>query len=146
MIKEFKEFALKGNLIDLAVAFILGLSFAKLVTSFVNDVIMPPVGMLLGKMDFSNLFINMSGQSYTSLAAAKEAGAPVIAYGMFINTVIDFLIVAFILFLIVRQANRFKKQQTPPVDCPFCLTKIPVNAVRCPACTSEVGSKQEVKL
>ncbi|MHB0999071.1 MAG: large conductance mechanosensitive channel protein MscL [Armatimonadota bacterium] len=140
MFKEFKEFALKGNLVDLAVAFILGLSFGRLVNSLVNDVIMPPIGMLLGGMDFSSLFIDLSGGGFSSLASAKAAGASVIAYGAFINTVIDFLIVAFVLFLIVRWANKFRKLPVPPVDCPFCLSKIPASAVRCPACTSQLDT------
>src|SRR5262245_1311894 len=108
MLKEFKEFVMKGNVLDLAVAVIIGAAFGAIVTSLVNDVLMPPLGLALGKVDFKDLFISLSGQSYPSLAAAKTAGAPVIAYGQFINTVINFLVIAFVIFMIVKQANRFK--------------------------------------
>lgn len=137
MIKEFKEFAMKGSLLDMAVGIILGIAFGKIITSFVSEVLMPPIGLLLGGLDFSNMFINLSGEAYATLEQAKAAGAPVISYGMFINTVIDFLIVAFILFLIVKQVNRSKEAAPAAKECPFCLTSIPAAATRCPACTSE---------
>jgi len=145
MIKEFKEFVVKGNVLDMAVGIIIGASFGKVVTSFVNDVMMPPIGLLLGKVDFSNLFINMSGRSFESLADAKKAGAATLNYGLFLNTTIDFLIVGFAIFILVRQVNRLKRQ-TPaaaPVtrECPFCFTDIPVKATRCPQCTSTLAEK-----
>jgi large conductance mechanosensitive channel len=145
MIKEFKEFVVKGNVLDMAVGIIIGASFGKVVTSFVNDVMMPPIGLLLGKVDFSNLFINMSGKSFESLADAKKAGAATLNYGLFLNTTIDFLIVGFAIFILVRQVNRLKRQ-TPaaaPVarECPFCFTDIPVKASRCPHCTSTLAEK-----
>jgi large conductance mechanosensitive channel len=109
MLKEFKEFALKGNMLDLAIGLILGTAFGKIVTSLVNDVIMPPIGLLLGKVDFANLYINLSDKSYASLVDARAAGAPAIAYGAFINNLIDFMIVAFVLFLVIRQINQIKR-------------------------------------
>ncbi len=121
MLREFREFAMRGNVVDMAVGIILGAAFGKIVSSFVNDVLMPPIGMLLGKVDFSELYLNLSGGSYPTLAAAREAGAVVIAYGVFINTIIDFLIVAFAIFLVIRQINRLKREQetTPaPVEPP----------------------------
>lgn len=111
MIQEFKEFAMRGNVIDLAIGFIIGAAFGKIVTSLVNDVIMPPIGLLLGKVDFANLFIDLSGQGYANLTSARAAGAPVIAYGAFINTVIDFIIIAFVIFLAIRQINKMKKKE-----------------------------------
>ncbi len=146
MLKEFREFALKGNVVDLAVGIIIGAAFGKITTSLVNDVIMPPIGALLGKVDFSTLFINLSGTPYASLAAAKEAGAPVIAYGAFINTVIDFTIVAFAVFILVRQINRLKsrlgRNEPPPAPsektCPKCLSTIPIQATKCRACTADL--------
>ncbi len=138
MWKQFKDFTFKGNVIDLAIAVILGVAIGAVVTSFVNDVLMPPIGLLLGKVDFANLFINLSGQSYPSLAAAKAAGAPVIAYGVFLNSLINLLIVAFVLFLIVLQVNKYRNLGAPPKDCPHCFTKIPAAATRCPNCTSEL--------
>lgn len=110
MIKEFKEFALKGNMLDLAIGLILGTAFGQIVTSLVNDIIMPPIGLLLGRVDFANLFVNLSDKAFPSLAAARTAGAPAIAYGVFINTVINFLIVAFVVYLLVRQVNRFTRK------------------------------------
>ena len=145
MWKEFKNFVTRGNVIDLAIAFILGLAFARIVSSFVNDILMPPLGLLLGRVDFSNLFINLSGQSYPSLAAARAAGAPVIAYGSFINTIIEFLIVSLALFLIIRQVNKIMGAKTPPKDCPYCYSKIPANATRCPDCTSELTGTPGMK-
>ncbi len=144
MLKEFKEFAMRGNVLDMAVGIIIGAAFGKIVSSLVNDVIMPPIGLLLGNVDFSNLFINLSGQPYASLAAAKAAGAPVVAIGVFLNSVFDFLIVAFVIFLLIRQVNRMKRQTEVPAvapitrDCPFCWSSIPMKATRCPHCTSEL--------
>jgi len=143
MLKEFKEFVMRGNVLDLAIAVIIGAAFGAIVTSLVNDVLMPPLGLALGKVDFKDLFISLNGQSYPSLAAAKTAGAPVVAYGQFINTVINFLVVAFVIFLIVKQANRFKKPEPAPTapstkECPHCASTIPIKAVRCPNCTSDL--------
>jgi large conductance mechanosensitive channel len=142
MFKEFKEFIKRGNVMDLAIGILIGAAFGKIVTSFVSDILMPPIGLLLGKMDFSNLYINLSSTHYDSLKAAKEAGAATINYGVFIGVVIDFLIVAFAIFLIVRQVNRMKRKEVeaPPVtkDCAFCLSSIPIKATRCPHCTSEL--------
>ena len=142
MLKEFKEFALKGNMIDLAIAVILGGAFGKIITSLVNDIIMPLIGQLLGKVNFSDLFISLNGTKYASLADAQAAGAATFNYGLFINTIIDFLIVAFIIFLIVRQINRMKKAPAPVApttkECPYCYTQIPIPATRCPNCTSEL--------
>jgi large conductance mechanosensitive channel len=118
MIKEFKEFISKGNVLDMAVGVVIGAAFGKIVASFTNDVIMPPIGLLLGKVDFSNLFINLSGKSAETLAAAKAAGIPTISYGVFINTIIDFLIVGFVIFLVVKQANRLKKEAPAPAPAP----------------------------
>lgn len=139
MIKEFKAFIAKGNVLDMAVGIIIGVAFGKIVTSFVDDVIMPPIGLLLGKVDFSGLYINLSGTDYESLAKAREAGAAVIAYGAFINTIINFLIVAFAIFLLVKAANKMRAAEEPTTkDCPHCLSKIPAGATRCPACTSQL--------
>ncbi len=143
MLKEFKDFVMRGNVLDLAIAVIIGGAFGAIVTSMVNDVLMPPMGLALGKVDFKDLYISLNGLSYASLAAAKTAGAPVIAYGQFINTVINFLVIAFVIFIVVKQANRFKQPApapAPPVtkDCPYCATAIPIKAVRCPLCTSDL--------
>ncbi|HUI44574.1 MAG TPA: large conductance mechanosensitive channel protein MscL [Nitrospirota bacterium] len=144
MLKEFKAFILRGNVLDLAVAVIIGGAFGKIVTSLVNDVLMPPIGLLVGKVDFSSLYLNLSGDTYATLAEAQKAGAPIIKYGSFINAVIDFLIVAFVIFLVVRVANRLqiKKTEAPAApttkDCPFCLSVIPIKAIRCAHCTSEL--------
>jgi large conductance mechanosensitive channel len=144
MLKEFRDFAMRGNVIDMAVGIIIGAAFGAIVTSMVNDVVMPPIGLALGAVDFSDLFINLSSTPYASLAAAKEAGAPVIAYGAFINTIINFLIVAFVIFLVIKQINRLKKPEpAAPVttkDCPRCVTAIPLKATRCPHCTSELAA------
>jgi large conductance mechanosensitive channel len=142
MLKAFKEFALRGNVLDMAVGIIIGAAFGKIITSFVGDILMPPLGLLLGKVDFSALFISLTGQ-YPSLAAAKAAGAPTINYGMFLNTVLDFLIVAFAIFLLIRQVNRFMPKPAPPVpaatkDCPYCLSAVPLKATRCLHCTSDL--------
>ena len=143
MLKEFKKFAMRGNVIDLAIGVIIGGAFGKIVTSFVNDILMPPVGLLLGKVDFSNLYINLSDGKYDSLAAAQEAGAPTLNYGLFLNTVIDFVIIAFVIFLLVRQINKLEKpaetpKETTTKECPYCCSSIPIKATRCPACTSEL--------
>ena len=142
MLKEFKEFAMRGNAIDMAVGIVIGAAFGRIVSSLVADIIMPPIGLLLGRGDFSNLFINLSGQHYDSLADAKKAGVAVISYGAFLNTVIEFLIVAFAIFLLVRQINRFQKPAPAPApstkECPYCASTIPLKAVRCPNCTSEL--------
>jgi large conductance mechanosensitive channel len=142
MLKEFKEFAMRGNVVDMAVGIIIGAAFGKIITSLVGDILMPPLGRILGKVDFSNLFLNISGKSYDSLAAAKAAGAPTINYGIFLNNVIDFLIVAFAIFLLIRMVNRWNKPAPAPApntkDCPFCATAIPIPAKRCPNCTSEL--------
>jgi large conductance mechanosensitive channel len=146
MLKEFREFALRGNVLELAIGIIIGGAFGQIVTSFVNDILMPPVGLLLGNVDFSNLFISLSGRRYDSLAAAQEAGAATINYGLFISTVIDFVIVAFAIFLLVRQVNRLQtREEEGPAEpttkeCPFCLSTIALEATRCPHCTSELGT------
>lgn len=145
MLKEFKAFAMRGNVIDLAVAVIVGGAFGKIVTSLVNDVIMPPIGLILGGVNFSNLFFNLSGRSYQSLAEAKATGAPTINYGLFLNTVIDFLIVSFVMFLVIRTMSRIGHLQavltpvTPEMkDCPQCLSRVPARASRCAHCTSDL--------
>lgn len=145
MIKEFKEFVMRGNVVDLAVAVIIGGAFGKIVTSLVNDVVMPPIGLLLGNVNFSDLFINLSSKDYASLAEAKAAGAATVNYGMFLNIVIEFLIIAFVVFLIIR-AMKFvirREEKAAPTaprtkDCPYCLSTIPAAATRCAHCTSEV--------
>jgi large conductance mechanosensitive channel len=142
MLREFREFAMRGNVVDLAVGIIIGAAFGKIITSLVNDILMPPIGLLLGRVDFSSLFVNLSGQPYASLAEARAAGAPTINYGAFLNTVIDFLIVAFAIFLLVRSINRLSRQwerapEAPNTrECPFCLSTVPLRATRCPQCTS----------
>lgn len=143
MMKEFKEFAVKGNVIDLAVGVIIGGAFGKIVSSFVSDIVMPPLGMAMGKVNFTDLFIDLSGKGFTSLKAAKDAGAPVISYGVFINTLLDFVIIAFVIFMVIKQINRLKKEPAPAPpntkDCPFCCSAIPTPAKRCPQCTSELA-------
>jgi large conductance mechanosensitive channel len=142
MLKEFKEFALRGNVIDLAVGVIIGGAFGKIVTSLVNDIIMPPIGKVLGNVSFADLFIDLSGKGFATLADAKAAGAATINYGLFLNTVLDFVIVAFVVFLVIRQMNRMKKPapvvaaEPTTKTCPQCCTEIPLKAVRCPNCTS----------
>ncbi len=144
MLKEFKAFAMRGNVIDLAVGLIIGAAFGKIVTSFVSDILMPPIGLLLGGVDYSNLFINLSGRPYPTIAAAKAAGAPTLNYGLFLGTIVDFLIVAFAVFLLVRQVNRF---MAPPAaapttkECPLCTLGIPLNARRCPHCTADLAPR-----
>lgn len=144
MWKEFKEFAMRGNVLDMAVGIIIGASFGKIVSSFVEDVLMPPIGLLSGNIDFKQLFLSLSGASFATLEEAKKAGAPTINYGLFINTVLDFILVALAVFLLVRIVNRWKSAPepapapTPTRECPFCLSAIPPKAVRCSHCTSEV--------
>ena len=144
MLKEFKEFAMRGNVLDMAVGIIIGAAFGRIITSVVNDVLMPPIGLLVGKVDFSSLFVNLSGTPYPSLAEAKKPGASVIAYGAFLNTVFDFLIVAFVIFLLIKQLNRLKKPAPAAApstkDCPFCLSAIPLKATRCAHCTSQLAA------
>jgi large conductance mechanosensitive channel len=145
MIKEFREFALRGNVIDMGVGIIIGAAFGKIVTSFVGDILTPPLGLLLGRMDFSNLFVSLNGESYVSRAAAEAAGAPTLNYGLFINNVIDFAFVAFALFLLIRWVNKLKGPVPPPApatatkECPECLSVIPAAAKRCAQCASAVG-------
>jgi large conductance mechanosensitive channel len=142
MLKAFKEFAMKGNVMDLAVGFIIGAAFGKIVASLVADVIMPPIGLILGKVDFSSLFLNLSGKTYATLGEAKAAGAPTLNYGLFLNNVVDFLIVAIVVFLLVRLVNKWNKP-APVVapatkECSYCASTISVKATRCPNCTSEL--------
>ena len=142
MLKEFKEFIMRGNVLDMAIGVVIGAAFGAIVASLVNDVIMPPIGLVLGKIDFANLFINLSGGSFASLSAAKEAGAVTINYGVFVNTVINFIIVAFVIFLMVRSMNKLKRKEEEPAepttkDCPYCFSQIPIKATRCPHCTSQ---------
>ena len=143
MLKEFKAFVMKGNVLDLAVAVIIGAAFGAIVTSAVQDVIMPPIGLALGNADFKDLFLSLSGQSFPTLAAAKAAGAPVIAYGQFFNTVINFLVIAFFVFLVVRVASELQKPSpadTPTKkDCAYCFSEVPIPAKRCPYCTSQLS-------
>ncbi len=144
MFKEFKEFAMRGNVMDMAIGIILGAAFGKIVTSFVKDVMMPPLGKLIGGVDFSQLFINLDSTPYETLEAAKEAGAATINYGMFVNNVIDFVIVAFAIFMVVKGMNAAKrKEEAPPAEpttkkCPRCISEIPIDATRCAFCTSDV--------
>jgi large conductance mechanosensitive channel len=144
MLKEFKAFAMRGNVIDLAIGVIIGAAFGSIVNSLVNDIIMPPLGMILGKVDFSNLYINLTSTSYESLAAAQEAGAATINYGLFINAIINFLIVAFAIFIVIRQINRLQREEeeapAEPTtkECPYCYSTIAIKATRCPNCTSEL--------
>ena len=141
MLREFKEFIARGNVLDLAVAVVIGAAFGKIITSLVEGVIMPPIGLALGKVDFSNLFIDLSGQNPVSLAEAKQRGLPVITYGAFLNDVISFVIIAFVVFLMVKAINRLRAAPPPPPntrDCPHCLTAIPLAAKRCAACCADV--------
>ena len=150
MLKEFKEFALRGNVVDMAVGIVVGAAFGTIVTSLVDDIIMPPIGLLLGGVDFTNLFMLLKAGSpagpYASLADAQAAAAVTINYGVFINVVISFLIVAFVIFLLIRNINRMKREEeAPPAEpttkeCPYCLSTIPINATRCPQCTSQLES------
>jgi large conductance mechanosensitive channel len=144
MLKEFKTFALRGNVLDMAIGIILGAAFGKIITSFVSDILMPPVGLLLGKTDFASLFLNLSGKPFATLQDAKAAGAATVNYGIFLNTILDFLIVAFAIFLFVRQVNRWMPKPAPAPaapamkDCPYCFSVIPTKAMRCAHCTSEL--------
>jgi large conductance mechanosensitive channel len=143
MLKEFKEFAMRGNVLDMAVGIIVGAAFGQIVTSFVQDVMMPPIGKLVGHVDFSNLFVNLTETHYDTIAAAKAAGAATLNYGQFLNTVINFMIVAFAVFLLVRQVNRLAPKPAPAAapatrDCPYCLSTVSAKATRCAHCTSEL--------
>ena len=145
MLKEFKEFIARGNVIDLAVAVVIGAAFGRIVTSLVEGVIMPPIGLLLGKADFSNLFIDISGQNPVSLADAQLRGLPVIAYGRFLNDIVNFLIIAWVIFMIVKAVNRLKADPPAPPhtkDCPRCVTAIPLAATRCPACCVDLQAAE----
>ena len=138
MLSEFKKFALRGNVIDLAIGVVIGAAFGKIVTSLVNDIIMPPLGLVIGNVDFSNLFISLSRQHYASLDEARKAGAATLNYGLFLNNVVDFLIIAFAIFLVMRQVNRLLVPPAVPTtkSCPYCVSTIPLQATRCPNCTS----------
>lgn len=142
MFKEFKEFAMKGPVVELAVGVIIGAAFGKIISSLVDDIIMPPIGRLLGNVDFANLFINLSDKDYPSVAAAKAAGAATINYGIFFNAILNFLIIAFVLFLIIRQMNTLKKREPAAAattkDCPYCLSPVPLKATKCAHCTSDL--------
>jgi large conductance mechanosensitive channel len=146
MLKEFKEFAMRGNVLDMAVGIIIGAAFGKIVSSFVADIIMPPIGVLLGGVDFTEIFINLSGGTYETLAAAQQAGAATMNVGVFVNTILDFVIVAFAIFLVIRAMNRLKREEEAPAaepttkECPRCLSEIPLKATRCAHCTSELGT------
>lgn len=144
MLKEFKEFAMRGSVVDLAIGVILGAAFGAIVASLVNDILMPPIGQLMKGVNFNDLFTSLNGKTYASLAEAVKDGAPVIAYGKFFNTILNFIIVAFVIFLIVKQMNRMKKPDMPPPaipmrDCPMCTMNIAAKARRCPHCTSELA-------
>lgn len=144
MLKEFKEFALRGNVMDLAIGVIIGAAFGKIVSSLVEDVLMPPIGRLLGHVDFSGLFINLSDKTYDTLAVAKAAGAPTLNYGIFLNSLVNFFIVALVVFLVVQQINRLTKKPAPPAvpttkDCPQCAMSIPLAAKRCGHCTTQLA-------
>lgn len=141
--KEFKEFAMRGSVLDMAVGIVIGAAFGRIITSFVEDILMPPLGLLLGKVDFSNLHVSLTGKTYESLAAAKAAGAATLNYGLFFNHLVNFTIVAFAIFILIRQVNRLKREQpaAAPVtrDCPFCLSAVAIKATRCPNCTSQLA-------
>ena len=143
MLKEFKQFIMRGNVVDLAVGVVIGAAFGKIVTSFVEDILMPPIGLGLGKVDFSNLFINLSTKDYPSVAAAKAAGAATLNYGIFLNNILNFLIVAFAVFLVIKQVNRLHEPAPAAAapttkDCPHCLSAIPVKAMKCAHCTADL--------
>ena len=143
-LRDFKEFALRGSVLDMAVGIVLGVAFGRIITSFVDDILMPPLGLLLGHVDASNLFISLTGKHFDTLAAAKAAAAPTLNYGVFLNNVLNFLLVAFAIFVLVRQVNRFRRAQEAPApttkDCPYCLSAVPLKATRCPHCTSQLGA------
>ena len=139
--EDFKKFAMRGNVVDMAVGVIIGGAFGKIVSSLVSDIVMPPLGLILGKIDFSNLFISLDGTEYATLEAAKKAGAPVFAYGSFINSVIDFLILAFVVFMMIREINKLTPDPEPEPEarkCPYCKSEIADDATRCPHCTSHL--------
>lgn len=142
MLKDFKDFIMRGNVLDLAVAVIMGAAFGAVVLSFVKDILMPPIGLLLGNVDFSNLFISLNSKTYASLAAAQAAGAPTLNYGLFINTLINFIIIAFAIFMVVRAASKLQKPAVAAApttkECPHCLSMIPLKATKCMNCTSEL--------
>jgi large conductance mechanosensitive channel len=140
MLKEFKEFAMRGNVLDMAIGIVIGVAFGKIIASLVEDIIMPPIGLALGNVDFANLFINLSGKDYASVAAAKAAGAATLNYGIFLNTILNFIIIAFAIFLMIRSFNRMRQPDSAPAtkDCPLCLSVIPIKATRCAHCTSEL--------
>lgn len=142
MLKEFRDFAMKGNVLDLAVGVIIGAAFGKIVNSLVEDIIMPPIGMILGRVDFSNLYFNLSGTEFASLADAKKAGAATMNYGIFLTNALNFIIVAFAVFLLVKQFNRFRAQPPPAEsanrECPYCIAQIPKKASKCSCCASSV--------
>jgi len=144
MLKEWKSFILRGNIVDMSVGVIVGAAFSKIVGSFTSDILMPPLGMLLGKVDFSNFFISLTGESYSSLAAAKEAGAPVIAYGAFLNVCLDFLIMATAVFILIKQISRFMPAPPPPAPdprkCPYCKETVADDATKCPHCASDISA------
>ena len=143
MLKEFKEFAMRGNVVDMAVGIIIGAAFGKIITSAVSDIIMPPIGLLLGRVNFNDLFFSLDGKTYASLAAAKAASAPTINYGTFINTILDFLIVAFVIFMLIKQLNRAMPPAPVVVttkECNFCASQIAIKATRCPNCTSQLAA------
>jgi large conductance mechanosensitive channel len=143
MLKEFKEFAMRGNVVDMAVGIIIGAAFGKIITSAVSDIIMPPIGLLLGRVNFNDLFFSLDGKKYASLAAAKAASAPTINYGTFINTILDFLIVAFVVFILIKQLNRAMPPAPAAVttkECNFCASQIAIKATRCPNCTSQLAA------
>ncbi len=145
MLSEWKKFILRGNIVDMSVGVIIGAAFSKIVSSFTSDILMPPLGLLLGKVDFSNFFINLSSDEYASLAAAKEAGAPVIAYGAFLNTCLDFLIMATAVFILIKQVSRFMPAPPPPAPdprkCPYCKETVADDATKCPHCASDIAGK-----
>jgi large conductance mechanosensitive channel len=142
MLKEFKEFIMRGNVLDLAIAVVIGAAFGKIIASLVDDIIMPPIGLALGNVDFANLFVNLSGKDYPSVAAGKAAGAATLNYGIFFNTIFSFLIIAFVIFLLMRSYSKMQKPKLAPApttkDCPYCLSPIPIKATRCAHCTSEL--------
>lgn len=145
MLKDFRSFLMRGNILDLAVAVVIGGAFGAIVTSFVKDILMPPIGLLLGKVDFANLFIDLSGGGYTTLVAAQEAGAATLNYGVFLNTIINFVIVAFAIFMLLKGVERARKKEAPAPapapatkECPYCVTQIAIKATRCPNCTSQL--------
>ena len=139
-LREFKEFALKGSVLDMAIGIILGVAFGKIITSFVEDIVMPIISAIFGKMDFSNMFVSLTGKHFDTLAAAKSVGAPTLNYGVFVNAVLNFVIVAFGVFLLVRQVNRFRhSREVEMKECPFCFSGIAKPAVRCPFCTSQLA-------